>query len=329
MDVSERKEMEIYKIEEGEVVFDVDRNEDTIWATQAQIAKLFGVRPQNITTHLKNIYKDGELGEEATCKEILHVGVEGGRTVKRKHKVYNLDAIISVGYRVNSKKATKFRVWATSVLKKYVVNGAAINERRLEKLPAEKLAKLEQALGLVGKLMMKTELEEDEAKGILEVITRYGRSAEVINEFEQGKIPAFLGVRRKLRKNLTIGEVTNLADNLREQMGKKSEFGELKDETEMEKFLTKIETAEGGATVAEKAARLLYYMVKREPFREGNKEIGALLFVYFLTVNDFRLAENGETKMSDRALTAIVLLMSESEVEDEELIVGVVSKILG
>ncbi|MBQ3294490.1 virulence protein RhuM/Fic/DOC family protein [Candidatus Saccharibacteria bacterium] len=320
--------LEIYRVEEGEVVFDIDREKETIWATQAQIAQLFDVKPQNITIHLKKIYMDGELEERATCKENLQVRIEGGRRVQRRQKFYNLDAIISVGYRVNSKKATKFRVWATSVLKRYVVDGAAVNERRLKELPEAKLEQLEGALSLVKRLMSKQELEEGEAKGILEVIARYGKTAATIKEFDEGEIPVVFAKSGKLRRTLSLAEVKNLAENLREQTGASAEFGELKDEAEFEKFLAGLAGDEAGKSVAEKAARLLYFMVKEEPFEAGNRQIGALLFIYFLTINDCSLSASGETKISDRALTAIVLLISESDKSEEELMTGLVAKLL-
>ena len=302
---SSRKSLAVYDMEEGEVVFDIDREKETIWATQAQIAQLFDVKPQNITIHLKKIYMDGELEERATCKENLQVRIEGGRRVQRRQKFYNLDAIISVGYRVNSKKATKFRVWATSVLKRYVVDGAAVNERRLKELPEAKLEQLEGALSLVKRLMSKQELEEGEAKGILEVIARYGKTAATIKEFDEGEIPVVFAKSGKLRRTLSLAEVKNLAENLREQTGASAEFGELKDEAEFEKFLAGLAGDEA-----------------------GNRQIGALLFIYFLTINDCSLSASGETKISDRALTAIVLLISESDKSEEELMTGLVAKLL-
>ena len=319
-----KNDLVIYDAEEGEVVFDFDREKETVWADVEQIASLFGVQRPAIVKHLKNIYSDGELEEERTCSKMEHM--VNGRVYQRK--LYNLDAIISVGYRVNSKKATKFRVWATGVLKKYIVNGAAVNERRIKELPEKKLAELEATLGMVKRLVEKTELEEGEAKGILEVISRYGMAIETIKEFDQGRIPRFLSSTQRMRRNLTVGDVKNLAENLREELDEGREFGELKDEEDFRGFLDKIGTDEGGKTVAEKAARLLYFTVNEEPFLQGNNRIGALLFIYFLTINDFHLSENGETKISDRALTAIVLLISESKADEKELIVGVVRKLL-
>ena len=322
------KGLEIYRVEAGEVVFDIDRDKQTIWATQEEMARIFSVDRTVIGRHLRNIYRDGELEENRTCVKNAHVQFEGGRKVKRERNLYNLDAIISVGYRVNSKKATKFRVWATNVLKRYIVDGAAVNERRMKELPEEKLKQLEGTLGVVRKLMRRTELEEGEAKGILEIIANYGRAVETISEFSEENIPRIFPRSGKVRRGISIGEVMNLAENLREERGESEKFGELKDTEKTEAFLAKLETDEGGRSVAEKAARLLYYFVNTEPFWSGNREIGALLFIYFLTVNDFHLSENGETKISDRALTALVLLISESEPEEKELMCGVVTKLL-
>ena len=312
-----------YEIEEGEVVFDIDRDKETIWATAEQIASVFGVTRRNIVMHLANIYKEGELETNRTWKENFQVQIEGNRQVKRKKNLYNLDAIISVGYRVNSKKATKFRVWATSVLKRYVVDGAAVNERRLKELPETKLLQLEGALSMVKRLMEKQELAEGEAKGILEVISRYAKAAETIKKYDEGEVPITFLKSGKLRRNLTIGEVRNLAENLREQQGEGEEFGELKSEISFEKFLNEMDK-----NVALAAAKLLYYVVKKEPFKAGNREIGALLFIYFLTINDCSLSSSGETKISDRALTAIALLIAESDKDEEELMVGLVAKLL-
>ena len=319
------KNLIVYDTAEGEVVFDFDKEKETIWATQEEMAQIFGVKRPAIAKHLNNIFKEGELEEGRICSILEHM--VNGR--KYQKKLYNLDAIISVGYRVNSQKATKFRMWATGVLKQYVVDGAAINQRRLKELSEEKLGEIEATLGLVKRLMMNTELEEEEAKGILEVISRYGMSLEVISEFEKGQVPEFLNRKGRIRRKLTIGDVKNLVENLREELSEGQKFGEFRGgEEKFEDFLEEMNGEKGGRTVAEKAARLLYYVVNDKPFEEGNNRIGALVFIYFLTINDFHLSEEGETKVSDRALAAIVLLMSESKAEEKELIIGVVRKLL-
>ncbi|MBR3131580.1 virulence RhuM family protein [Candidatus Saccharibacteria bacterium] len=313
-----------YEVEEGEVIFDIDRDKETIWATQEEMAKIFDVDRTVIGRHLRNIFKDNELDEEQVCAKNAHTAADGKTYLT---KFYNLDAIISVGYRVNSRKATKFRVWATNVLKRYVVDGAAVNERRIRKLPDAKLENLEGTLSMVRRLMAKTELEEGEAKGILEVISRYGKTVEIIQEYDDGEASVF-SKTGKMRRTLTLAEVKNLAENLREQLNKGSDFGELKDEANMEELLNSLALNKMGKTVAEKSAKLLYYVINSEPFIEGNRQIGALMFIYFLTINDCHLSADGETKISDRALTAIVLLISESEPEEKELIIDLITKLL-
>ena len=314
-----------YEIEEGEVVFDIDRDKETIWATQEEMARIFNVDRTVIGRHIRNVFKDGELDENRVCVKNAHTAADGKTYLT---KFYNLDAIISVGYRVNSKKATKFRVWATSVLKRYVVDGAAVNERRLKELPEAKLAQLEGALNMVKRLMSKQELEEEEAKGILEVIARYGKTMETIKEYDAGEVPVRFRREGKLRRMLSLMELKNLAENLRGQLSEDDEFGELKDEVETERFLNSLLSDEGGKTVPEKAARLLYYIVKDEPFQKGNRQIAALAFIYFLTINDCHLSAEGETKISDRALTALVLLIAESESPEEELMTSLTAKLL-
>ena len=327
----DNRQLEVYQAEEGELIFDVDKEEQTIWATQEEIAKLFGVTRRNVLLHLTNIYKEGELEEKRTWKKNFQVRLEGNRRVKRAVSYYNLDAIISVGYRVNSKKATKFRVWATGVLKKYIVGGVAINERRLEQLGKEKRAEIEGTLDVVKRLMRKTELQEGEAKGILEVIARYGGSLKMIKEYDEGHISFKKEKTGKLKRSLTVGDAENLVENLREEINESEGFGQFKNEKMEERWkeaISSLEEEKSGKDLAEKAVRLLYFIVKERPFLDGNRRISALLFIYFLTINDYHLTENGETKISDRALVAMTLLIAESEAKEKELIISLIQKLL-
>ncbi len=326
--MANERRLEIYHAEEGEVVFDVDREAQTIWATQEEMSRIFGVDRTVIGRHLRNIFKTNELEEERVCAKNAHTANDG-KVYQTKY--YNLDAIISVGYRVNSKKATKFRVWATRVLKDYVINGAAINERRISELSDEKLRELEGTLGVVKRLMRKTELGEGEAKGLLEVISRYGGSMKLIEEFDRGRISFSSSKSGRMRRNLTLGDVANLVENLKEKLDEGEDFGKIrsdKQSRDWEEVIDGLTSSEAGKTVAEKAVRLLYHVVKKRPFVDGNRRIGALLFVYFLTINDLHLAEDGETKISDRALVATTLLIAESEDEEKELIISLIQKLL-
>ena len=321
------KGIEIYKIAKGEVVFNVEK--DTIWATQAQIAQLFDVVPQNITYHLNRIFKEGELLENRTCKESLQVQTEGGRTITRKVKMYNLDAIISVGYRVSSKKATDFRIWATKVLHRYVIDGVAINERRLKELDSAKLHEIEGALGIVKRLVASSELSADEASGILEVITKYGPSFKALKEFDEGHISFIKG--KKATKLITKDDGLNIISELKKSVKGDDLFGKPRGnafESSLNAIAQTFDNKDVYPSISEKAANLLYLIIKDHPFYDGNKRIGALFFVIFLTINDYHLTKNGETKISDRALTALALLIAESNPKEKNLLIALICKLL-
>ena len=321
--------IEIYKFTKGEIVFNVDKKQETIWATQEQIAQLFDVQVPAIAKHLSNIYKSGELQMDATFSKMEKVQIEGGRKVKRNIKLYNLDAIISVGYRVNSRKATDFRIWATKVLHHYVVDGAAINERRLKELDAKKLHEIEGALGIVKRLVAASELSAGEAGGILEVITKYAPSFKALQEFDEGHISFAKG--KKATKTLTPSECIDIISQLKRNVKGDELFGKPRSSA-FEASLSAISQTFDGKdvypSIAEKAANLLYLVIKDHPFYDGNKRIGALLFVVFLTVNDYHLTKNGETKISDRALTALALLIAESNPSEKGLLVALICKLL-
>ncbi len=326
--------IEIYRGLEGEVIFDVDAEEETIWATQAQMAQIFGVTRRNILLHLDNIYATVELDKKRTWKKNFQVRMEGKRRVRRELDFYNLDAIISVGYRVNSKKATNFRIWATGVLKKYVTDGVAVNEKRLAELSArqnlKKLENIEKIMGLVRRLTTANMLSAGEANGIIEVIAKYAGSFEALKEYDEGHIDlSFMGRGRKGRK-MTVEMCDAAVERLRESAGGNELFG-MKRSGEFDREVEKIfgESREGNESVPEKATNLLYYIVKKKPYYDGNKRIGALLFILFLTMNDYHLTQSGETKISDKALTAITLLIAESEAKEAGLIKNLVCKLLG
>lgn len=341
------KRIEIYQGETGEVVFDVDAKEETIWATYEQMANLFGVDRTVIVRHVNNIYREGELEENPTCAKNAHVRrnrtirkerivrMEGKRRVEREINMYNLDVIISVGYRVNSKKATKFRVWATSVLRQYLTGGVAVNERRLlamrEKKEVKKLHDVEEMMALVRRLTTRNELSAGEANGVLEVISKYAGSFQTLEEYDDGFIDLSFMSAKKRVKELTIEMCKSAVEQLRSSVKGSDLFGKERDGSFEGTLATIFQSFDGKElypSVPEKAANLLYFVIKDRPFHDGNKRIGALLFILFLTLNDCHLTKNGETKISDRALTAIALLIAESEPKEKDLIVSLVCKLL-
>ncbi len=314
----------------GEVVFNVDESHSTIWATQEQIAQLFDVQVPAIARHLSNIYKSGELQLDATFSKMEKVQLEGSRKVKRHIKLYNLDAIISVGYRVNSKKATDFRIWATKVLRRYVLDGVAVNRPRLKELDAKKLRELEGALSIVKRLVAASELSAGEAGGILEVITKYAPSFQALQEFDEGHI-SFLKGKKRTTKTLTLTECESIIAQLRVNVKGGELFGKPRGgafDSSLGAILQTFDGEDVYPSISEKAANLLYLVIKDHPFYDGNKRIGALLFIVFLTINDCHLTTGGETKISDRALTALALLIAESNPTEKQLLISLICKLL-
>lgn len=327
------KGIEIYKTASGEVIFNIDSENETIWATQAQIAELFDVKPQNITYHLRNIYNDKELDTETTCKDSLQVQDEGGVAVKRKVKTYNLDAIISVGYRVNSKKATDFRIWSTKILKTYLTKGVAVNENRLKSLDSKKLKEVEGMMGVVRRLIAHQALDAGEANGVLEVISKYSTSFKTLEQYDNGFIDlsSLNKGSSKSAKKLTPEYCRSIIDNLKKSVQGSDLFGKPRNDSfegSIESIYQSYDGKDLYPSTAEKAANLLYFVIKDHPFYDGNKRIGALIFIVFLTINNQHLTKNGDTKISDRALTAIALLIAESSPAEKPLIISLVVKLL-
>lgn len=329
------KRIEIYKGAEGEVVFDVDAEAETIWATQEQMSQIFDTGLPTINYHLKNIFTTKELDEKRTIRKNRIVRTEGKRQVAREINMYNLDAIISVGYRINSKKATQFRIWATSVIRRYLTDGVAVNERRLEamreKKEIEKLHGVEDMMALVRRLTTRNELDAGEANGVIEVISKYAGSFKTLEEYDDGHIDLSYMEKPARQRVLTVEACFSAVGQLRESVGGSELFGKVRNgsfEGSLAAIFQSFDGKELYPSIAEKAANLLYFVIKDHPFYDGNKRIGALLFVLFLTLNDFHLTENGETKISDRALTAIALLIAESEPAEKTLIVSLVCKLL-
>ena len=327
--MADSKQIEIYKAAEGEIVFDVDVDKETIWATQDQIAKLFSTTKQNISLHINNCFKDGELDRNSVVKDFLTTAADG-KNYRVKH--YNLDAIISVGYRVNSKKATDFRVWSTKVLHNYLVKGIAINERRLKSADSKRLKEVENMMGVVRRLITRQALDAGEANGVLEVISKYSTSFQTLKEYDDGYID-LSGINKKSKKGkqLTPDFCVEVIEGLKSSVNGGDLFGKPRNDAfkgSIENIYQSYNGEDLYPTIAEKASHLLYFIIKDHPFYDGNKRIGSLLFIVFLTINGENLTKNGETKISDRALTALALLIAESNPQEKDLITSLIRKLL-
>lgn len=323
-------EILIYKAKDGSQQLEVKLEQDTVWLTQKQIAELFGTLRPAITKHLSNIFKSEELTEESVSSILEHTARDGK---KYKTQYYNLDAIISVGYRVNSKSATRFRVWATQTLKNHLVKGYTLREKRLEELSVN-MDQLKQMVDLIERSGTSGTLNFTEAKGLLEIITNYTHSFILLNQFDSNNLPD-----EKLNENITYEieykEAVKAIAELKKQLIKKKEasalFGNERDRG-FESLLNSVIQTFGGEylykSIEEQAAHLLYFVIKNHPFTDGNKRIGAFLFVWFLEKNKHRFKKSGELKINDNALVALALLVAQSNPNDKELMIKLVVNLI-
>lgn len=327
-----QKQILIYQTDDGSFQTDVQLQGETVWLTQKQMSDLFDTSTDNIGLHLKNIYAEGELPEEATTEDYSVVRTEGARKVKRLIKHYNLDAIISVGYRVNSRKGTQFRVWANQILKEYLLQGYALNEVRL-KQQLESIEKLKKGLALIQRAQIES-LEQDEAKGLLTVLTEYTHSFILLNQFDTGQFPKG-GLSKGLTEEINIEEATNAVNRLKEKLMIQNEatdlFGKPKDDSFAGILGNIVQSFNGEylySSIEEQAAHLLYFIIKNHPFVDGNKRIGALIFIWFLQKNKRHLKNNGETKINDNALVALALLIAQSQSDQKDIMIDLIINLI-
>lgn len=321
-------EIVVYEAPDGGVRVDVRLDQDTVWLTQRQMAELFATTPENVLTHLKNIYADGELAEPATAKDFLAVRAEGKRQVRRQLKHYNLDAIISVGYRVNSRRAVRFRQWATQTLREHLVRGYTIHRQRFEHNAAE----LEAALALVRKASAAEGLTTDQGRGLVDVIARYTQTFLLLQRYDEGLLVDPSGIAGGVLP--TVAEARAAIARLKADLIARGEatelFGRERDEGLAAVLGNLDQSAFGEAaypTVESKAAHLLYFVIKDHPFADGNKRIGSLLFVDFLHRNG-RLLRHGEAVINDVGLAALALLVAESAPRDRNVMIRLVMHML-
>lgn len=300
-----------YKSADGNIQLNVKLEKDTVWLTQSQMSNLFGVDRTVIVRHIRNIYKSAELCEDATCAKNAQVQEEGGRTVRRTIPYYNLDMIISVGYRVNSKNATQFRIWATSILKQYLIKGYAINDQRL------------QQLGEVIRIMKRTQNELD-AKQVLSVIENYNTALTLLDDYDHQCMKRPEG--SKATYVLSYEECRNLIDQMRFNADSDL-FGHEKDDS-FKGSIGNIYQSFGGEdvypTLEEKAANLLYFVTKNHSFSDGNKRIAATIFLYFLDKNGILYDENGNKRIADYTLVALTIMIAESRIEEKEMMISII-----
>ena len=315
-------EIVLYQAPDGSVKLDVRLERDTIWLSLNQMALLFERDKSVISRHLRNIYREGELDMESTVAFFATVQDEGSRQVTRRVEYYNLDAIISVGYRVNSKRGTQFRIWATQVLRDHILKGYTVNERRLQEL--------QQTIKLVSSLADRRTLSGEEATGLLRVVRDYAFALNVLDDYDHGRIPQ-LATTPEMAEPLYLEEARSIINGMKERYGGGTLFGK-EQGGRLGAALTAVFQSAGGQdaypTIAEKAAHLLYFLVKDHPFADGNKRIGAALFLRFLEKNGLLYRSDSSLRLSEEALVALTLLVAESAPKEKDTITRLIAFLL-
>ncbi|AEC19112.1 death-on-curing protein [Pusillimonas sp. T7-7] len=308
------QQIQIFTSQDGKAQLEVALDQDTVWLSQTQMATLFDTSTDNISLHLKNIYQEAELSESATTEESSVVRQEGKRNVRRQIKHYNLDAIVSVGYRVSSKRATQFRQWATHVLKDHLVQGYSVNQRRL----VERGVEFEQAVNLLRRTLTNQGLMSAEGEAVAKVISDYARSWSLLQGYDEQALGE-IALNQSDMHPLNLNEALPAIAELKQTLIAKGEATELFGLVRGNGLTSALSTIEQGfgdelfyPNVASRAAHLLYFLIKNHALADGNKRCGSFLFLWYLRRNQHLLARPVEQLINDNTLVALALLVAES-----------------
>ena len=317
----------IYQTDDDQTQIDVRLENETVWLTQAQMAELFQTDRTSIVRHINKIYADDELDRDSTCAKIAQVQKEGQRTVRRSIPYFNLDMIISVGYRVNSKRGVKFRQWANRVLKQYLIKGYAINER----LRHEQISELRQLVQVVGRTLQHREQGNTiETQDLLDVVVDYTYALDTLDNYDYERL-TIEKTTKVAAFHATYENAMEQIQRLRDKFGASVLFGNEKDDSFKSSIGQIYQTFDGDElypSVEEKAAMLLYLVTKNHSFSDGNKRIAATLFLWFLNNNKILYNSDGSKRIADSTLVALTLMIAESKTEEKDVMVKVVVNLI-
>ncbi len=318
-------EVIIYTTESGHEAIDVRLENETVWLTQEQLVVLFKRDQSVISRHIRNIFKEGELIEKSNMQK-MHIPHSDKPLV-----LYNLDIIISVGYRVKSKQGTQFRIWATHVLRDHLMKGYTLNKKALDRTTAN-IAELQKTIAIVTSVRDK-KLSSDEAQGLLTIIKQYADTWTTLEAYDSGTLRKRTTTGRSV--SLTPEEVRSLLRELKRALVRKGEAGDLfaaERDHGMEQILGAVDQTFGGTelypSIEEKAAHIFYFTIKDHPFADGNKRSGAFLFLEYLRKNKALFKKDRSVKINDVALTALALLIAESDPKEKEQMIALITNLL-
>ena len=317
--------IEIYRSQDGSVQLNVKLENETVWLTQSQMAELFGRDRTVIARHINNCYKEGELDKNITCAKFAHMGKDQDQMYETA--MYNLDVIISVGYRVKSVQGTRFRQWANSVLKQYLIKGYVINQQ----IKLDRYNELKDVVRLMARAIgMQEKVTNDEYGGLFNVISGYVYALDTLDHYDYQS----LSIQQTTKEEpfrATYDNAMEAINALKDKFGGSQWFANEKDDS-FKSSIGQIYQTFGGEelypSVEEKAAMLLYLVVKNHSFSDGNKRIAAMLFLWFLNNNHVLYAEDGHKRIADNTLVALTLMIAESRTEEKDVMVKVVVNLI-
>ena len=330
MNVQQNKgEIVIYQTEDGQTSLEVKLIEETVWLNLNQMAELFKRDKSVISRHISNIFKTGELSREATVAKYATVQMEGGRRITRNIEHYNLDVMISVGYRVNSLRGTQFRIWTNKILKDYLVKGYTLNEKRLQS-QIEKYEALKQSIKLIDNIIDRKMLSTSESEGLLKVIGDFSYALDTLDRYDYGKLE-LAHISDRAAKRISYEEAKGAIKIMQGRLSDSTLFGREKDNSFSSSLNTIYQTFDGKdlyPSIEEKAAHLLYFIVKNHSFVDGNKRIAAAIFTWFLERNGLLYKSDGTKRLADNALVALTLMIAMSDPKEKDIITKIVVNLI-
>ncbi|ERS83021.1 cytochrome C [Marinobacter sp. C1S70] len=324
------QQVRIFTSTDGQAQLEVALEQETVWLSQVQMAELFGKDVRTVNEHVGNVFQEGELEKEPTIRKFRIVRQEGKRQVQREIDHYNLDMIISVGYRVKSQRGVQFRKWATQVLKDHLVEGYTLNQRRL----AERGIEFEQAVDLLSRTLTNQGLVSNEGEAVARVISDYARSWSLLQGYDEQQL-AEVGIKQPDMQPLELDEALKAIGELKQTLMAKGEATELFGQLRGNGLASALATIEQGfgdelfyPNVATRAAHLLYFVIKNHPLADGNKRCGSFLFLWYLRRNAALLARPVEQLINDNTLVALALLVAESLPDQKTLMIRLIEHFL-
>lgn len=324
--------IQIFTTKDGKTEIEVTFEKETVWLNQEQISSLFERDRTVIGRHIRNIFNESELVEEVVCADFAHTTQHGaieGKTQIKTAKYYNLDVIISVGYRVKSVRGTQFRMWATQKIKELLIRGYSINEKRLQH-KTEQLEELRKSVKLLGQVINYKTLTNDESYGLLKIISDYAYALDILDRYDFQTLEIKETSEKEIYR-LNYEEAIRQIQMVKQKFGYSDLFGREKDQSFRSSVSTIYQTFDGMdlyPSIEEKAANLLYLVTKNHSFSDGNKRIAAFLFLYFLERNGILYTQNGEKRIADNALVALTLMIAVSKTEEKDTITKIVVNLI-